>query len=899
LTPWLLVWRGGGMSEQPPRPTRAEIIALVQEAVETGAHAREVMDVLDAMSPDERQDLMTAFGVRPPRFEDYYEEKPGRFELRWPLLARSPLPRPFDDLDRRTQFALLFGDWWTRAREVQDALTRGDVAEAESICAECVERALQLDVGALLALSFEGHLQVAEKRGDLDARRAWLSKTLEAAAAAGLPTLSWSRRAAMLELEAGRPQEAERQLTALIETLGEAGDAAELLQHGGCYLDRAGVRRIENRWTEALKDIEAAERLAAGLPELRRADLLAPVYFQRAQIQSTPFSPAHDPAAAAVCCSRLRALGTLTIAADLVETTIAFDAEDWPRAASLAIEAARALETTGWRQGSARCRLMAAEALLEAGDLAAARAQLEPALDLFERHGPPAQLAQARLVAARSSSAAGDHETAWDLTVAALDGFDSLIRHFRILEDQQRFVADKLRRYDQAFDVAVAAPGARGIVRAWEVAERSKSFYLSQLVSSQRIEVFDGVPADDVRRLTDLELRLGYAEKDGGPVPSPPAAKLIQDLSEQRQSLLTEMMRANPRWAAVRTPPRLDLEAELSKLAPEWAPISYYWRADGSGGAALHIFHLDGAGSPRRIEVAWSKRQVDDVAAAGERLASLSGAVDLLLPGALATRVLPATLREAIRPGARLLISPHGALRRLPLHALGDPLIACCPVQYIPSLSLRALRRPRLEVEDVLLLGCVEDGWNDPRLKSVPQEIGDLAGVWGDRRPGKVRDRLLGPEDSPESANLPVDRWHGFDVIHCACHGEFPPDRPFDAALRLGGAAVRSSTFFGVRLNARLVSLSACSLGGQAAVGEVVGDEWLGLYLPLLYAGAEHLVVSLWPADGRMAVRCMVGLHERVAAGRRPADALREAIVAVGPKTWASKWANWFLVGVD
>jgi CHAT domain-containing protein len=220
-------------------------------------------------------------------------------------------------------------------------------------------------------------------------------------------------------------------------------------------------------------------------------------------------------------------------------------------------------------------------------------------------------------------------------------------------------------------------------------------------------------------------------------------------------------------------------------------------------------------------------------------------------------------------------------------------------VQYIPTLSLRAFPQRRIEMKEVLLLGCAENAWGDPSLRHVPEEISGLAALWGGVRPGQVRDAVLGPQDSPESAGLAVDHWGQFDVLHCACHGEFPADRPFDAALRLGDSAVRSSSFFGARLNARLVSLSACSLGRQRAVDQVVGDEWVGLYLPLFYAGAEHLVASLWPANDLIASRCMASLHEGVAAGQHPADALRAALQRVRAKSWASMWANWFLVGID
>jgi hypothetical protein len=888
------------MSEPPSPPTLAEVIAMVRRAAETGEGARELVDILAALPPRDRREVERAFGVQVPEVDDFYEERPGRFELRWPLRASDPRPLAFEDLDRRTQFSILFAEWRVRQVEAQAALARGEVSEAEAIFGECLERADQLEVDELVVWACEGLLQVAEKRGDLDARRAWLAKAMRVGPSTRGSAVSLARRAAMLELEAGRPLDAERRLTALLDALGAQEDGAEvLLQHCGSHADRATVLWRMNRWADALADLDSAEGLAAGLPELRRAEALAPVHLLRIQLQSPASSPIHDPAAVAAAAAQLRALGTMTFAADLAEATLAFDARDWSRAASLAIRAGQVLGAMGWEQGSARCRLIAAEALLETDDIAATRAQLEPALDLFQRHGPPAQLALGQLLVARSRSAAGDHEGAWQMAVAALDGFDSLIRHFRVLEDQQRFIADKLHRYDQVFDMALATPGRQGVVRAWEVAERSKSFYLSQLVASQPIDVFDGVPADGIARLRELELRLDDAEQTARLPPSPAAEQVIQELSRSRLSLLTEMMRENPRWAAVRTPPRLDMDAELTRLAPEWRPVSYFWRAGESGGAMLHIFSLDGGGSPSRIEVVWSAADLAAIASAGERLARLTGPVDSLIPDALAARVLPDALRQAIRPGDRLLISPHGALRRLPLHAVGDPLVGTCAVQYAPTFALRALPRRRVETEQVLLLGCTENGWGDRSLTGVPEEIRGLADVWERQRPGRVRHVVLGPGDSLAGAGLAVHRWEGFDVIHCACHGDFPADRPFDAALRLGETAVRSSAFFGARLNASLVSLSACSLGRQTPVDRVTGDEWVGLYIPLLYAGAEHLLVSLWPANDRIAARCMAGLHERVAAGERPADALREAIEAIQPKTWASMWANWFLVGVD
>jgi CHAT domain-containing protein len=135
--------------------------------------------------------------------------------------------------------------------------------------------------------------------------------------------------------------------------------------------------------------------------------------------------------------------------------------------------------------------------------------------------------------------------------------------------------------------------------------------------------------------------------------------------------------------------------------------------------------------------------------------------------------------------------------------------------------------------------------------------------------------------------------------LHVACHGVFPADRPFDAALRIGAEAIRASELFAVRLNARLVTLSACALGRHARRwGErtLVADEWIGLYLPLFYAGAQSLVVSLWDADSRTAAEFMTALHGEMAAGADAPDAVQSAIRRVRKKL-TPLWANWCLVG--
>ena len=147
------------------------------------------------------------------------------------------------------------------------------------------------------------------------------------------------------------------------------------------------------------------------------------------------------------------------------------------------------------------------------------------------------------------------------------------------------------------------------------------------------------------------------------------------------------------------------------------------------------------------------------------------------------------------------------------------------------------------------------------------------------------------------AVRIGIETWGDCEFIHAACHGQFPAGRPLDAALRLGTDAVRASEFFATSLHAKLVSLSACSLGQQERGGNLVGDEWVGLYAPLFYAGAEKLLVSVWDAYSREAAELMIAVHERLAAGAQPADAFFAAVATIRAKP-LPLWANWYLAGI-
>ena len=87
-----------------------------------------------------------------------------------------------------------------------------------------------------------------------------------------------------------------------------------------------------------------------------------------------------------------------------------------------------------------------------------------------------------------------------------------------------------------------------------------------------------------------------------------------------------------------------------------------------------------------------------------------------------------------------------------------------------------------------------------------------------------------------------------------------------------------------LRLQARLVVLSACSTGQGETTG---GDDVLGLTRALLAAGAEAAVVSLWPVDDHSTAIFMQEFYTRLDEGMAPRRALHAAQVVLRTLTMA------------
>ena len=116
-------------------------------------------------------------------------------------------------------------------------------------------------------------------------------------------------------------------------------------------------------------------------------------------------------------------------------------------------------------------------------------------------------------------------------------------------------------------------------------------------------------------------------------------------------------------------------------------------------------------------------------------------------------------------------------------------------------------------------------------------------------------------------------------MVHLATHGQFRADAPMESRLLLAPDGENDGNLtvpeiYGLRLNADLVTLSACETG----LGEVAGgDDVIGLTRGFLYAGARSIVSSLWQVPDQATKELMMAFYANLKAGMDNVTAMQLA----------------------
>jgi len=279
-------------------------------------------------------------------------------------------------------------------------------------------------------------------------------------------------------------------------------------------------------------------------------------------------------------------------------------------------------------------------------------------------------------------------------------------------------------------------------------------------------------------------------------------------------------------------------------------------------------------------------------------------------------------LRAAIGHASRLLISPDGALQLIPFDALVDErgryAIERYAISYLTSgrdvLRLQARRASHGQPVVFADPAFGESGQVSPRyfspLAVTAEEARAIKGLFPD---AVVFTGARASKATLQHVEAPP-------ILHIASHGFFlreddgshQPHPLLRSGVALAGANLsREAPDAGIltaleaaHLNlwgTRLVTLSACNTG----IGEVKNGEGVyGLRRAFVLAGAESIVMSLWPVSDAITRGMMVAYYTGLRAGLGRGDALRKVKLAMlkveaerHPFYWASfiqsgEWAS-------
>ena len=239
-------------------------------------------------------------------------------------------------------------------------------------------------------------------------------------------------------------------------------------------------------------------------------------------------------------------------------------------------------------------------------------------------------------------------------------------------------------------------------------------------------------------------------------------------------------------------------------------------------------------------------------------------------------------ISKYLTEGDLIYFIPYGLLHYLPLHTLelnGEPLIKHYPVTYSPSASIIRFCQNKGSGK---LKNCASFG------VVFENEAGDIAELF------KVEPYIGNTATKEKVIKSCTDK----DIIHFSCHGYFDDVDPLSSGVELYDEEVLTAReIFDLKLNAELVTLSACETGINKTSP---GDELIGLTRAFLYAGAPSVIVSLWSVNASSTHELMVEFYKFLKKGRDKATALQQAQKKIMVKEEYSNpyyWAPFILIG--
>jgi len=529
-----------------------------------------------------------------------------------------------------------------------------------------------------------------------------------------------------------------------------------------------------------------------------------------------------------------------------------------------------------------------AKALYYLGELRLAQGRLDEAQPLIER-----ALASARKVylpevewrALRSlgllHKAKGDQAGALEVLEEAVKVVEELRGGLKIEEFRSGFLTNKMDLYE---DVVALLLEMERSEEAFSYAERSRARNFLDILAGQAFDLHTDrereLYAQQQRIAREIRALREAAAREGDEAQRKVLLTRLAELRKQYTDTLTLIRAANPELASFVTV-EVATPADLLKVLPPKVALITYYVMDGE--VAIWVLR-DGKMQLRRVKV--EREQLSSAIRDYRVMVQRRELIEKVRTAAQGLNdLLIAPVADLLEGSEVVGIVPHRALHYLSFASLHDGqafLVERYPLFYVPSASVlpHTLKgEPKWRQEGplkVLAIGNPEVGnpayalpFSEKEVKSLMRDFVEVTNLLGgSATEAWVREHIA-----------------EFDVIHFAAHAYFDGVNPLFSALMLtaGGGddgLLELHEVGGLRINAYLVTLSAC----QSGVGQLkAADELVSLSRAFMYAGTPSILSTLWRVDDVSTALLAKHFYRHHAGHRVPAvEGEREAATGRG-----------------
>ena len=456
---------------------------------------------------------------------------------------------------------------------------------------------------------------------------------------------------------------------------------------------------------------------------------------------------------------------------------------------------------------------------------------------------------------------------------------------------------------------------ARSFLDSIEVSKINISEGINQQFLNQETELMNEISKLYIKLLTP---QLSLEQRNN-------INKELENYEEQLESLKREIRTASPAYANLRYPKTITLsETQNGLLDKETAVFAYIVAKENSYAFVITRNQLKIFPLPERKEIQRLVREyltaITDVQNKdfhlGYRLFN-----DLVRPGLDENKI------------KKIIFVPDDVLYFLPFETLltkknsREWLIKNYNIAYVPSLSsLRELidrkntsgLRPQ---KDILAIGDpsfgaheieIPTGGNNDiyqnyssnadykfsRLKYSGVEIEKIASLFKSNK-RDILERKQASEENVKRQNL-----SDYKIIHFATHALIDDKKPARSAIVLSldpnpkeDGFLQMREVFNLKLNADLVTLSAC----QTGLGQLIRGEGIeGLNRAFFYAGASSVMLSLWAINDQASYQLLERFYFHLRSSESISTALRKAkleMIGSGVLGHPYYWGSFIVTG--